>query len=73
MITINICPSDIPKEKIRTGSNGKQYVDLVVDEKGNTHSVSVSRTKDERAARVKATYIGRGKEYVFNKQEEAPF
>ena len=31
MITLSICLSDLPKEKIQTASNGKKYINLVVD------------------------------------------
>ena len=53
LISVNICLSDIPKEEIQTGKNGKKYVRINVskrkqeDNYGNTHSVSVDTWKPE--------------------------
>lgn len=72
MINLNICLSDIPKDKIRTGSNGKKYLDITVsnlretDDKGNTHKVAVRQSKEERENKEAVTYLGRGKEIIFN-------
>ena len=74
MEVISICLSDLPKEKITVGSNGKKYINLVVDKRreadkyGNTHTVYVNQTKDERAAKRDKIYVGNGKEYLFNQQ-----
>ena len=75
MINLSICLSDIPKEKMKRAENGKIYVNLTViplkedtvkaDEYGNTHAVSVSRTREERDAQAPAIWVGRGKEYIF--------
>ncbi|MBQ2008396.1 MAG: hypothetical protein II236_06955, partial [Alistipes sp.] len=52
-------------------NNGKKYLAISVqdlreaDEYGNTHSVYATQTKEEREAKEKRTYIGRGKEVVF--------
>ena len=68
MITISICLSDIPKEKMKKANNGKVYVNLVVaprkeaDQYENTHTVFVNRTKEEREANATITYVGNGKE-----------
>jgi len=75
MITISICLSDIPAEARKQGKNGKWYADFVVDSRresdqyGNTHSVSISQSKEEREAKKPKVYIGNGKEYVFQKTE----
>lgn len=79
MIKISICLSDIPKEKISTSTkNNKKYIDIIVDERketdtyGNTHTVYMSQTKEDRDKGVKRDYIGNGKEYVFNKTQSVP-
>lgn len=82
MINLSICLSDIPKEKMKRAENGKIYVNLTViplkeetvkaDEYGNTHAVCVSRSKEERDAKVPVTYIGRGKEYIFAPTPQCP-
>lgn len=72
MINLNICLSDIPKDKIREAVNGKKYLDITVtdlqnvDEKGNTHKVAVRQSKEEREAKIPPVYLGRGKEIIFN-------
>lgn len=77
MINLNICLSDIPKEKIWTADNGKKYLYVTVtelkdkDEKGNTHKVAVSQTKEERETKTPVTYLGRGKEIIFDGDRKA--
>ena len=75
-INCSICLSDIPADRIKLfDKNGKKYLSIVVadlreaDEYGNTHSIYISQTKEEREAREKRTYIGRGKAVVFNSQQ----
>ena len=71
LINLSICLSDIPKDRIKLANNGKKYMNVTVqdlkeaDEYGNTHSLYVTQTKEEREAKEKRTYIGRGKEVVF--------
>lgn len=71
MITLSICVSDIPRDAITTSEkNGKKYLSVVVDNLketdrfGNTHCVKLSQTKEDRANKVKPTYIGNGKEWI---------
>jgi hypothetical protein len=72
MLTFSICLTDLPKEKITTGKNGKKYINLVslpnyngeVDKFGNTHNITVSQTKEERAAKQKRVFVGNGKEWA---------
>jgi len=77
MEIISICLSDIPKERITTASNGKKYINLVVDKKretdryGNTHTVYISQSKEEREAKKDKIYVGNGKEYIFNNQQQS--
>ncbi len=71
MIVTSICLSDIPEDKITTSSNGKKYVNIVIDQRkekdqyDNTHTVYMSQSKDERQAKVPKKYVGNGKEYTF--------
>ena len=75
MITLSICLSDLPKEKIQTSTNGKKYINLVVDKRkeagkyGETHTLYVSQSKEEREAKDDKKYVGSGKEYVYNSQQ----
>lgn len=75
IIDLDICFSDIPKDKLTTAKNGKLYGHIIVaslrdtDEYGNTHSVYMRQTKEEREAKDKKIYIGRAKELNFTKSE----
>jgi len=73
MIVVSIALSDIPKESITTSEkNGKKYASFVIDERkqkddyGNTHSVAMNQSKEERADKKAKVYVGNGKEYIFN-------
>ena len=74
MITLSICLTDLPKEAIQTGKNGKKYINLVCDKRksesqyGETHTVYLSQSKEQRDAKVDKVYVGGGKEYVFGEQ-----
>lgn len=74
MIVLNICLSDIQKDKITKANNGKSYASIIVDERreadkfGNTHTVYMNQTKEQRQARENKVYVGSGKEYVFENQ-----
>lgn len=76
MITISVCLSDIPKEQIVEAKNGKEYVNLVLDERrevgryGETHMLYMSQTKEERQNKDKKVFVGSGKEYKFEKRQE---
>lgn len=71
IINVSVCLSDLPKDKIKLADNGKKYISLTVrdlqnpDAYGNTHTLFVSQTKEEREAKANRTYVGRGKEVVF--------
>ena len=60
----SICLTDIPKEKITEGKNGKKYVNVTLwvndspDQYGNIGSIQVSQTKEQRDAQEKKQYIG---------------
>ncbi len=67
MIVIDLCLSDLPREKIKQASNGKKYINLILSERkevgkyGETHTLIVSKTKEERQA--PNVYVGSGKEF----------
>jgi hypothetical protein len=69
LINISICLSDIPKDKIKVGKNGKKYMNFTVASRkevsqyGETHVVFVSRTKEERESNAPTTFVGGGREY----------
>jgi hypothetical protein len=71
MIVTSICLSDIPEDKITISSNGKKYVNIVVDQRkekdqyDNTHTAYMSQSKEERQSKVPKRYVGNGKEYTF--------
>mgnify|MGYP003299884142 CR=1 FL=1 len=71
IINLSVCLTDLPKDKIKLAENGKKYISLTirdlqtVDAYGNTHTLFVSQTKEERDAKANRTYVGRGKEVVF--------
>ncbi|HRQ17737.1 MAG TPA: hypothetical protein PL085_11720 [Agriterribacter sp.] len=68
MISISINLTDLPRHKITKAKNGKSYINLIVaemkqaDQHGNTHTVFVSQSKEERAANEKKSYCGNGKQ-----------
>ena len=76
MIVIDICLTDIPKELITEGKNGKKYLKLVLNKRksegkfGETHSLQLSQTKEQREAKAAPVYVGGGKEYQFSKSPE---
>ncbi len=76
MVVCSICLSDIPKEKITNHANGKKYLNIVIAEKqtvdqyGNTHSVAINQTKEQREAKEPKVYIGSGKSYEFVQRAE---
>ena len=72
MRVLDICLSDIPKDRIKEGRNGKKYLDIVVtemrqpDNYGNDLTVYVQQTKEERQDKAPKIYIGKGKTYSFD-------
>jgi len=76
MIVIDICLSDIPADaRKKSEKNGKVYAKFVVDERkspdnyGNTHTVYVNQSKEEREAKKDKQYVGSGKEFVFDNKK----
>lgn len=78
LINVSICVSDIPKERIKQAENGKKYINITVasrreaDKFGNTHTVFMSQTKEEREAKEGRTYIGNGKAINFAPAASSP-
>lgn len=70
LITGSICLSDIPKDKIQIGKNGKKYLNICISELqnvspyGDTHTIYVSQSAMDRQAKAPKTYIGHGKNYA---------
>jgi hypothetical protein len=77
MIVIDICLTDIPKDAISEGKNGKKYLKLVLNERksegkyGETHTLQVSQTKEQREAKASPVYVGSGKASKFEKKVSA--
>lgn len=67
LININLCLSDIPKDKIFTSKNGKQYLSICVTERkepdnyGNDLTAYVNQSKEEREAKQPRQFIGTAK------------
>ena len=57
-ISVSICVTDIPKSAIKVADNGKKYINIVVASRqnegkyGETHTVFMSQTKEERDAKM---------------------
>lgn len=66
--TGSICLTDIPKEKIILGKNGKKYLNVTLwlndteDQYKNIGSIQVQQSKEERESGGKGLYIGNFKE-----------
>ena len=75
MIVFSIAKEDIEWKPVQTKSGLKHYASLVVDKRKekdqyeNTHTVSLSQSKEQRAEKAKKQYVGNGKEYSFEKKE----
>lgn len=73
ILSINL--TDLPKDKITIGSNGKKYISIVVDSRkepdkfGNDLALYINPTKEEREAKTEKVYCGSGKTITFNKAE----
>tara|TARA_R110000868_G_scaffold87158_1_gene243982 strand:+ start:2466 stop:2744 length:279 start_codon:yes stop_codon:yes gene_type:complete len=67
MIKISVNLSKLPKEKMTTSKNGEKWINLIlwdnkdgVDKFGNTHSLTVSKAKEEKEQ--PNVYVGNGKD-----------
>lgn len=76
LININLCLSDIPKEKIFISKNGKEYISLCVtdrkepDNYGNDLTAYVNQSKEEREAKQPRQFIGTAKNLKKTAQSE---
>lgn len=76
-LTGSICITDIPKEFITEGKNGKKYVNFAVSKRkevsqfGETHTITVSKPKDQRKEGEGLTFIGGLKEWKGNGQQQS--
>ncbi len=77
MEKIRICLSDLPRESMRKASNGKLYIALIVDERkepdqwGQNLKVYVDQSQEQRLKHTPKTYVGGGKTYNFNTEQNA--
>jgi hypothetical protein len=67
MIKISVNLSKLPKDKITTSKTGEKWINLIlwenrdgVDKFGNTHALTVSKTKEEKDE--PNVYVGNGKD-----------
>ena len=78
MIKASICLSDIPKECIINHANGKKYLNIIIsarqtpDKFGNTETIYVSQTQEERQAGHQKQYIGNGVTVQYQGSQQAP-
>lgn len=67
-MTISLCLSDLPKGKIRLAKNGKKYITLCAAKRkepspyGDTHTVFVFQSKEERDRNDPVIFVGYGRE-----------
>ena len=65
---LDICLSDIPKERIKTASNGKKYLKAIInprrepDSDGYDHYIAAFVPKDERNEGEGPAFIGRAQD-----------
>ena len=77
-ISISLCLSKLPKDKIKTGTDGLKYINLVVAERrekgryDETHYVALNQTQEERKAGEPKVYVGSGKQYNPQPQQPTP-
>jgi hypothetical protein len=73
IISCSIELSKVPKNYFKKIDDGRVYLNFdVVDKKeadqyGYTHSISLTQSKEDRRNNLPKTYIGNGKQIVFNK------
>ena len=75
MEKIRVCLSDLPKEKMRKGNNGKIYITLIVDVRkdpdqwGQNLKVYVDQSQEDRQKHCPKIYVGGGKTYNFSTEK----
>jgi hypothetical protein len=77
MIKISVNLSKLPKDKMTTSKTGEKWINLIlwenkdgVDKFGNTHSLTVSKTKEEKEQ--PNVYVGNGKDMSVGVAPVAP-
>ena len=76
---LDICLSDIPKERISTAANGKKYLKAMVsprkqpDDKGYDHYIAVYVPKDQRNPDDKPIFIGKAQDKEAQQAERERF
>lgn len=70
---LDICLSDIPKERIKTASNGKKYLKAIInprkapDSDGYDHYIAAFVPKEDRNDGEGPAFIGRAQEKNFDR------
>ena len=73
---LDICLSDIPRERIKTAANGKKYLKAIIrprqetDRDGYDHYIAAFVPKDERNG-DRPAFIGRAQEKHYDDQQPA--
>lgn len=82
MIVLDIDFSAIPKDKLIKAKNGHYYGKMCLvkmkqaDKWGNTHTIYMQQSQEEREARTDRVYIGKAREYgntIENTSKDFPF
>lgn len=74
----SICLTDIPRECIVTGGNGKKYLNIYVnprrevDRYGNTHSIRAAVPKEVAVPEGTSLYVGKLKPNKYPAQQQQP-
>lgn len=75
--TASICLTDIPRQFIREGRNGKKYLNIYIGERkqpsqyGDTHFIKVSIPREQQQE-GEDYFIGDAKELAARTQQSAP-
>lgn len=77
LINVSICLSDIPEWGRKKAENGKWYASITIadrketDKYGNTHTVYMNKTKEQREANSDKHYVGNGKAVNFGENQQS--
>lgn len=75
VLNCSICLSDLKEGAVKIGKNNKKYLNFSVSERrepsqyGQTHSIVLSKSKEEREAKAPNVYIGDGKIFHFENRD----
>lgn len=76
---LDICLSDIPKERIKTAKNGKKYLKAIInprrepDSDGYDHYIAAFVPKDERNEGEGPAFIGRAQDKNAQREQREQF